>query len=48
MIESHAAIDTMERSQDVAHDIDSGHGGVGGEAWDRPVVVEQVTQYRVG
>ena len=48
MIERHAAVDTMERSQDVAHDIDSGHSRVGGEAWDRPVVVEQVAQYRVG
>ena len=38
----------MERSQDVAHDIDGGHGGVGGEPWDRPIVVEQVAKYRVG
>ena len=48
MIERHAAVDTMERSQDVAHDIDSGHGGVGGEPRYRPIVVEQVAQHRVG
>ena len=48
MIERHAAVDTMERSQDVAHDIDGSHGGVGGEARYRPIVVEKVAQYRVG
>ena len=47
MIERHAAVDTMERSQDVAHDIDGSHGGVGGEARYRPIVVEQVAKYRV-
>ena len=48
MIESHAPVDTMKSSQDVAHDIDGSHGGVGGEARYRPIVVEQVAQYRVG
>ena len=48
MIERHAAVDTMERSQDVAHDIDGSHGGVGGEARYRPIVVEQMAQNRVG
>ena len=48
MIESHAAVDTMESSQDVAHDIDGSHGGVGGEPRYRPIVVEQMAQYRVG
>ena len=48
MIESHAPVDTMERSQDVAHDIDGSHGRVGGEPRYRPIVVKQVAQYRVG
>ena len=43
MIERHAAVDTMERSQDVAHDIDSGHGRVGGEPRYRPIVVKEVS-----
>ena len=48
MGESHPAIDAMECGKDVADDIDSGHGGVGGEPGYGAVVVEQVAEHRVG
>ena len=48
MVESHPAIDAMKGGQEVADDIDGGHGGVGGKAGYGAVVVEQVAQHRVG
>ena len=43
MVESHAPVNAMQGSEDVAHDVDGGHGGVGCEAGYGPVVVEQVS-----
>ena len=45
MVESHPSIDAMQGSEDVADDIDGGHGGVGREAWYGAVVVEKVAEY---
>ena len=48
MVESHPAIDAVEGGEDVADDVDGGHGGVGCEAWYGAVVVEKVAEHRVG
>ena len=48
MVESHPAIDAVEGGEDVADDVDGGHGGVGDEARYGAIVVEQVAEHRVG
>ena len=48
MVESHPAIDAVEGGEDVADDVDGGHGGVGRKARYGAVVVEKVAEHRVG
>ena len=45
MVESHPTVYAMQGGEDVADDVDGGHGGVGREAWNGAVVVEKVAEH---